>query len=339
MENGSLRPDAGTRPRLVAFASAPKARERRRAAVALALLLAVGACASPPPEPEHHGIPGTRVSLVVPDGFAVAKRFPGLVGEDAVSSVMVTEIPGPVEKIRSGMTEKALAARGAQLLRSEEVTVDGRDGLLVHMGQEAASGTDFRRWIVVFGTADATVMIAASTPRAFEERLGETLRGTLIGAKWNPAEILDPYAGLGFAVVEAGSLKISHRLPSMISFTRGGTRGELAPDEPLFLAGSSFAPVAVTDLEGFARHRLDEITEFGDPEVLSERSLTLGGLPAHELVVAARDQKTGRPMRVYQAVVVDGNRFFLMQGLVGAGNAEEFIPQFREIASSFRRTP
>jgi hypothetical protein len=307
--------------------------------VALALLFAVGACASPVPAPDHQGIPGTRVSLIVPDGFAVADRFLGLVGEDAVSVVIITEIPGPVEKVRAGMTGEALAARGMELLRFEEVTVDGRDGLLVHARQAAAAGADLRRWIVVFGAADGSVMIAASTPRASEDRLGATLRRTLISAKWNPDEILDPYAGLGFALAEAGSLKISDRLPSMISFTRGGHRGALASDEPLFLAGSSFAPLAVTDLEDFARRRLAEVAEFGELEVLSERSLTLGGLPAYELVVAASDRRTRAPLRVYQALVVAGDRFFLMQGLVGAGNAEEFIPQFREIAHSFRHTP
>jgi hypothetical protein len=279
------------------------------------------------------------VRLVVPDGFAVAKRFPGLVGEDARSSVMVTELPGPVEKIRAGMTTEALAARGMELLRSEEVTVDGRDGLLVHVRQMAASGTDFRRWVVVFGEADASVMLTAATPWTSDDHLGETLRRTLISAKWNPAESLDPYAGLGFTLAEAGSLEISDRLPSMISFTRRGYRGALAPGEPLFLAGSSFAPLTVTDLEGFARRRFDEIAELRDPEILSERSLTLGGLPAHELVVAVTDRKTGVSLRVYQALVVAGDRFFLMQGFVGAGNAEEFMPQFREIAHSFRHTP
>jgi hypothetical protein len=134
-------------------------------------------------------------------------------------------------------------------------------------------------------------------------------------------------------------LKISDRLPSMISFTRGGHRGALAPNEPLLLAGSSFARLAVTDLEAFARQRLDEVAELADLGLLSEKALTLGGLPAHELVVAAEDRKTGEPLTVYQALVVDGKRFFLVQGLVGAENAEEFIPQFREIAHSFRRTP
>jgi hypothetical protein len=308
-------------------------------AVVLALLLAVGACASPPPAPDHQGIPGTRVRLVVPDGFAVAQRFPGLVGEDGVSSVKVNETPGAIEEIRAEMTGEAFAARGIELLRFEEVTVDGRDALLVHARQEAASGADLRHWIVVFGAEESVVMIAAATPEAFEDHLGETLRHTLIGAKWNPAEILDPYEGLGFTVVEAGSLKISDRLPSMISFTRGGYRGQLSPDEPLLLAGSSFAALAVADLEDFARQRLDEIAEFDGPKVLSEQLLTLGGLPAHELVVAARDRNTGSPLQVYQALVLDGDRIFLMQGLVGAGNAEEFIPQFREIAHSFRRTP
>jgi hypothetical protein len=308
-------------------------------AALLAFLLVIAACASPQPVPDHQGIPGTRVRLVVPDGFAVAQRFPGLEGEDGVSSVKVAETPGTVEKVRAQMTKEAFAARGMELLRSEEVTVDGHDGLLVYARREMDSGVDLRGWIVVFGVEEDVVMIAAATPEVFEERLGETLRDILISAEWNPAEILDPYAGLGFTVMETGSLKPSDRLPNMISFTRDGHRGKLSPDEPLFLAGSSFAPLAASDLEGFARERLAEIAESEGSEVLSERSFTLGGLPAHEFVVAARERKTGRSLQVYQALVVDGDRIFLMQGLVGAGNAEEFIPQFREIAHSFRRTP
>jgi hypothetical protein len=237
------------------------------------------------------------------------------------------------------MTAEALAARGMELLRSEAVTVDDRDGLLVHARRAAKAGADLHRWILVFGSEEGSVMIGASTTGSQEDRLGATLRRTLVSAKWNPDEILDPYARLGFTLAEAGSLKISDRLPSMISFTRGGHRGALAPDEPLLLAGSSFARLAVTDLEAFARQRLDEVAELADLELLSEQALTLGGLPAHELVVAAEDRKTGEPLTVYQALVVDGKRFFLVQGLVGAENAEEFIPQFREIAHSFRRTP
>jgi hypothetical protein len=279
------------------------------------------------------------VSLIVPEGFAVADRFSGLVAEDAVSVVMVSEVPGAVERVREGMTAEALAARGMELLRSEAVTVDGRDGLLVHARRAAKAGADLRRWILVFGSEEGSVMIGASTTGSQEDRLGATLRRTLISAKWNPDEILDPYARLGFTLAEAGSLKISDRLPSMISFTRGGHRGALAPDEPLLLAGSSFARLAVTDLEAFARQRLDEVAELADLELLSEQALTLGGLPAHELVVAAEDRRTGEPLTVYQTLVVDGKRFFLVQGLVGAENAEEFIPQFREIAHSFRRTP
>jgi hypothetical protein len=331
--------DVRTRLRLVAGAPAASPRRRRGAAAFLALLLAACACASRPPAPDHQGIPGTRVRLVVPDGFAVAERFPGLLSEDGVSLVTVTEVPGPVEKMRAGMTKEALATREMQLLRSEEVSVDDREGLLVHALQEAAPGTDLRRWILVFGAADGSVMIAASTPQVFEDRLGETLRGTLISAKWNPAEILDPYAGLGFTVAEVGELKISDRLPRMISFTLEGHRGAIAPEDPLFLAGSSFAPLAVTDLEDFAHRRLGEIAEFRELKILSERSLTLSGLPAHELVAAARDRRTAAPLRFYQALVVDGDHYFLLQGMVGVETAKEFIPQFREIAHSFRRTP
>lgn len=44
-------------------------------------------------------------------------------------------------------------------------------------------------------------------------------------------------------------------------------------------------------------------------------------------------------MRVYQLVVVEGRQYFLVLGLVGRANADEFLPQFSQVGASLRRVP
>jgi hypothetical protein len=148
----------------------------------------------------------------------------------------------------------------------------------------------------------------------------------------------DVFAGMGFTLSESESLKVSDRLPNMISFTLGGRRGALAPGDPLFLAGASFARADVGEPPDFARRLLRATAELGDLEIISQTALVLGGLPADEIIAAAIDRKTGTPMRVYQAMVLDGKHYFLLQGMVAAANAEAVMPEFREIAHSFERT-
>jgi len=59
----------------------------KRIACALLALLASGAAAAEP----YTRIHGTRVSLRVPEGFAVSEDFPGLGREEDLSSVLVSE--------------------------------------------------------------------------------------------------------------------------------------------------------------------------------------------------------------------------------------------------------
>jgi hypothetical protein len=296
------------------------------------------ACQTPPPGPVYTGIPQTGVSLVIPDDFRMAKQFPGLVGQDRVTTLMVHEVMGRIEDVRAGLTPAALAQRGMRTLRSEEASVDGRPALIVHAIEQSGPGATIRRWFVAFGAADAAVMLAASTSVQRSTAIGPVLLAMMTGARWDPAFALGRYDDLGFTVTESESLKISERLPQMLAFTRGGHRGTLQPAEPVFLAGASTSTVAVTDLAVFARQQLAGMSELVDPRILDESELRLDDLPGFEIVAEATDRASGSPLAVYQAVAVLGDRYYLLQGFVGAAGADEFMPQFRAIATSFRRT-
>jgi hypothetical protein len=165
------------------------------------------------------------------------------------------------------------------------------------------------------------------------------MRDALVTATWDPDRVIDPFLGLGFRLKETSLLRLSDRLPALISFTVGGNRGKLGPEDPLLLAWSAPAENRVTDIEAFGRYQLIQTAEFEVSEILASRTLRLDGLPAHEVEASATDRATGMPLRVHQTLVLGPDRYFVLQGMVGRKYADEVMPHFRAISASFERSP
>lgn len=73
-------------------------------------------------------VAGTRVSLVPPAGFVPARRFPGYALEAEGASIMVTELPAPLDKVLPGFSDpEQLKARALTLLSKESVARAAKD--------------------------------------------------------------------------------------------------------------------------------------------------------------------------------------------------------------------
>ena len=52
----------------------------------------------------------------------------------------------------------------------------------------------------------------------------------------------------------------------------------------------------------------------------------------------AEDEESGRPLVLYQVILYEGRTYLLVQGLVGAGLGDEYLPEFKAMAQSLKRT-
>jgi len=307
----------------------------------LGAVLAVALASAAPPAPGAGAVervPGTRVSLAPPEGFARAERFPGYERPELVASIMVNELPTSMEAVRPSLTAEVMARGGAELLGRTETRVAGRDAVLLNAAQEAM-GVRFEKWMAVFGDAQGAVMIVATFPQETADTLREPLRQAVLSARWDPALQVNPMEGLPFGFREHGDLAVASRMADMVTLTEGGAQGPVAPENPFMVIGTSIAEADLSDLEAFARHRVTQTAEIEGLAGVEGEAVTVDGLPAYELVAEARDSDSGTPLRVYQLVVADGSRYLLVQGMVGASRAERFLPQFRAVGRSLRRAP
>lgn len=281
-------------------------------------------------------VAGTRVSLEPPEGFAADTQFLGFRNAKN-ATIMVTEVPGPIERLRSGMTKSGLAGRGMTLIETTDVKVGDQDAQLLLVSQ-SAGGVVFEKWIVVFGTATNSVFIVATYPGSEAKLLREPMKKAVLSARWNLEAEVDRFEGLPFHVTESAGLRIANRVSNLVMLTEGGVEGAVAPDDPLLVVAASISEVDLEDLKAFCETRLNEVEQISGLRNVTGGATKVDGLPAYEITADAADSKSATPVRVYQLVVADGRAYFLAQGLVGVKRAVEFLPQFREVATSIRRS-
>ena len=283
-------------------------------------------------------VTGTSVALAPPAGFVPSTRFPGFERADLQSSVMVTEIPGPVADVRRGMTADGLAARGMTLISSTRQLVDGRQALLLKVSQPAG-GMTVHKWMIVSGDVRSAVMIVGTFPKEYESQIGDAMKDSLLTARWAVAATPhDHFEGLSFRVSPTPSLKIAGRMSNMLMLTESGRMGPQGPTAALFVVGTSLAPVDLSDLKGFALTRASQTKQLKGLRVSDQGATAIGNEAAYELVAEGTDIATGRLVTLYQVVLPDPQGYVLMQGMVASTRAATMVPEFRKAAQTFRRT-
>ena len=284
-------------------------------------------------------VTGTSVALAPPAGFVPSSRFPGFERADLQSSVMVTEIPGPVADVSRGMTGAGLAARGMTLVSSTRQLVDGRQSLLLKVSQQAG-GMTVHKWMIVSGDARTTVMIVGTFPKEYETQIGDAMKDSLLTARWAVAAAPpDHFEGLSFRVSPTASLKIAGRLSNMLMLTESGQMGPQGPTAALFVVGTSLAPVDLSDLKAFANTRASQTKQLNGLRVSEQGATAIANEAGYELVAEGTDIATGRLVTLYQVVLPDPQGYVLMQGMVASTRAATMLPEFRKAAQTFRRTP
>lgn len=99
---------------------------------------------------------------------------------------------------------------------------------------------------------------------------------------------------------------------------------------------SVFGLRTTDDIEVFAKRRLLLTPTLKEISNISGRRITINGLNAYELVADAKDEKSDTAVVVYQTIVLGKERYYLMQGLVGASQRDQYLAEFRWIASTLK---
>ena len=308
---------------------------RRRGWMPAVLLLSIVAPVAALAQPQ--AVVGTRVTLQPPEGFVAADRFPGFGNQESGASIMVTEVPAAFSQVTAGFTREQMAPRGMTLRESRPHTVDGRAGLLLAITQ-SANGVAYDKWILAFGDDSAVVLVTGTYPQARAGELSEPIKQAVLSARLSTAGPADRFEGLGFRISEGSRLRIATRMGNLLALNETGTLPNPAPGAPVLVVGSSVAEVDLADLEAFSRRRATQIATLSGVSNVTGGPVTIGGAMGYELFADAVNGDDGKPLKVYQVILAEGNHYIIIQGYVATERAAEFIPEFQSIARTLRRT-
>ncbi len=281
-------------------------------------------------------VPGTRVFMAPPADFIKAELFPGFQSVNAASTIMITEIDGPFEKMRAGMAAggaEAFKSKGMIILSTEETRIASYEGLLIY-GTQDAQGTSFYKWIGMFGNQERIVMIVATFPASMMAQLSEPLKQAVLSVRWYPDLQVGLLDGLTFGISETATLRIAGRVLNGVYLTKNGVKELANPSDPFMVVGSSYSESTVEDLEDFSKKRIAMVDNLSETSILQGAKLTIANCPAYELIAYARDKKTRAALIVYQAIVLRKRTYYIALGIVGAALMEKYLPDFQAIAAS-----
>ena len=287
---------------------------------------------------QYVSFPAVGVKLVRPSGFDDAENFHGFQQPSTQSSVMVLMIPGPFAETTRGFTAEQLKTRGMTLLSKEDVVIDGNSGVLLSVTQDAY-GTEFAKWILSFGNDKETRMVTATFPKSDDTILSDELKAVVLGTKRDDAPAPTPGADVGFAIAASAKLRLTRGIGKMLMYTKDGTIPAKSPEDPLFIAAPSLSEVPTDDKRQFAVQRLFQTAHTKISSVTSNNEITIDGLDGYEILAEGEDADSRTPLKVYQVVIYDDRSYILMQGLVGANAANEYLPEFKTMAHSLTRHP
>jgi len=285
---------------------------------------------------EYVRFPAVGVKIAQPDGFQVAEEFHGFAHTDSGCSILTLKIPGPFSEVTGGFTKERLGARGMVLHSKSEIEIEGFDGFLISLSQQAY-GMNFKKWLVCFGDEESSTMVTATFPASAEKRIGAQLKKIVLAVKHDDGPPPPLGSDVGFTIATANKLKLTSDVGKTLLYTKDGVIPAKSPSDPFLVVARSIADVVAGDRRQYALNRLQQTADIKVTSIVSTEEVTVDSLDGFATVAEAVETDTDAPMIVYQVMLFDGRAYFLIQGRAGKELSDEFLGEFKEMARSFKR--
>ncbi len=279
-------------------------------------------------------VPGTSVSIPIPDGFVSTDRFSGFIKESTNSSIFVVEMPGPYSQVTAGFTNKnEMLSKGMKLIDHKPVKVDGHKAVLLNVEQNAY-GKVFNKWILAAEQSNTTVLIVASFPKA-ETVQGDALREAILRTEIGKQS--DPEKALTFTVSPVEPMKIAKVMGQIMVLSPDGKYPPLEKDAPVMVIALSMSEgLKIDEKETFAEMRILKTATVKDIHINQTTPITIGKLSGYATTANGVREKRETALTIYQVILFDDSGYFLIQGITPSATKDTNVPMFKKIAETFK---
>lgn len=285
---------------------------------------------------KHRQVAGTKFLLIPPTGFIPATNFQGFQQLNSGASILVMEIPGPFAESTKGFNEQGLKTQGVVLKKKEEIKVNGNPGLFLTT-EQFAYGTNYSKYILVFGDSKATYMVNGTFPKEVIE-LDKDVRESMLSVVYESELTVNPLNTVPFTVdTENTKLKFAKSMTGMLLYTVDGNVPTESTDKTSFIVGLSLANVQTVDKKLTAINRIKRLP-YSEIEIDEDKihEIEIDGISGYEIVGKGTDKNTGTKELVYQVMLFSDTGYYIIVG-TAKNDFEQNLALFETVARTLRR--
>lgn len=281
---------------------------------------------------KHIKVPGTKCSMIPPNGFVATNAFSGFQSPETGASIMINELPAPYQQIVDGFTAEALKTRGMTLISKQTIDFNHSKATLLELSQPA-NGTTYLKQILIFGDPKGTVMVNGIYPessKAIEPQIKEALLSTV----YNNAQNDNPLDAAPFTIdTKDTDFQFVKYISGSLLYS---TDGKIPTEKPTLIVGNSIAKVPSQSQKTYSQERLKRLPG-GEQNVIREiKEITVDNLKGYEIVADGKT-KDNKAALVYQAMLFnESGDYYIIVGQA-AEEFDKYLESFKKVTRTFKR--
>lgn len=281
-------------------------------------------------------VTGTKLKIIPPKGFSPSTKFTGFNHELAGSSIVITEIPGDVNKNMIGFDKKYLIKSGVVVDKQTFYKINGFDALLIE-GQQVAYGKTYYRVMLLIGDIYRSYLVSASMISTSSQKHVAEVKESVLGVIYEPQKASDITDRFDFTVnVNGTGLQKANMMLSSLTYTDDGNMPSKTQEKTSMTIRKATLTKAITEDEKkllcrklFDVYPLDWNTDAKrDP-----KPFKAGNLSGYEIYSIGKNKELYKTELIYQVIVFNGLDYYVITGLT-YGKFEENIAMFKKVAAT-----
>jgi len=272
-------------------------------------------------------IPGTKYSMIPPEGFILSTNFSGFQNNETGASIMIMDIPTSYSSLVSGFTKEALKTKGMNLLYKENVRYKNSDAMLFKVSQKA-NGINYLKQVLLFGDKAKTVMVNGIYPEQAKDSENE-IKKSLFTIERNEKLVEKPLESVNFSInVDGTDYKLVKSLAGSLLYSEDD---KIPTDKGLIGVSYSLGHKVNSDYKQFSIDRLKKLPDASNSIIKTIDKVTISDMEGYEIVAEDNSKQL-----IYLVMLFTPNKeYYLIVGQA-KDDKEKNLEIYKKVAKTFK---
>lgn len=225
-------------------------------------------------------IPGTKYSMIPPEGFTLSTGFSGFQNNETGASIMIMDIPASYSSIINGFTKDALKKKGMELISKQNVKYNNSNATLFNVSQKA-NGINYLKQVLVFGDDKITIMVNGIYPEQTKDSENE-IKKSLFTIERNEQLPEKPLESVNYSInVEGTDYKYVKSFAGSLIYSEDD---KIPTSKGLIGVSYSLGHKVNSESKEFAIQRLKKLPNASKAIIKTIDKVTISNMEGYEIV-------------------------------------------------------